>query len=292
MLFTPLTGWPTMNKLSLVSAAARLGAAIAVFVLAILVFRHLEVNGPTVTVAGPVTTCSGLNRTYSPELCPTDSTCTRGYYVSELDACTNVTVFTGTACSNTCYESEAESTVCSDDGTCEGDTADCRGYCTTNASCVTAIPFDTDWLTEISSLNVPYVLDYQVMCTYGQCQLAILDWFYQLRVGDYGAEVGSRLLCKDFLSVDFPTERLGCLDIEWFLLDTNLTDTIENNTVVTLPNQFRMCTFRYMCAPFDETLFNKRSAASPLSIVATTAATLLDGVMSRVREYARRAAVV
>ncbi len=252
---------------------------IVVFVITVLVFRHVSTE-PAPSVAPNCT----LNRTTSAS-CPAESECRLSAYDTDLTACIPALATTGTACTDACYASDAESTACEGDGSCVGQPSDCRGFCTTNASCVSSIPFNTEWLTLITdNANVPYVLDYQVTCTLGQCLLFTLDWYWQKFLNQTGVIASAALQCKDFLDDSFVEERDKCIETEAFLLDVNITDPVENNTLTTLPNQFRMCTFRYTCSRFNMTLpFNTKRA---MVTSEERAFELLSRVRHRIADYA------
>jgi hypothetical protein len=233
-----------------------------VILVLLLVFYYGPFKATRRVTASP---CSSVTYTLNASCVPPieTSTCTVGYRVSaEIDACVQQQAAPNTTCTNECYVSEATTTTCDSHGECKGQVTECRGYCTTDEECDTAIPYDTRWDDTLAYFeeNERIVWSNRSMCVFNRCTLAVLDMFEKEPASNYPVNIGSWAECQDYLEPDFVAERQNCIRIERYLIDTNLTapQYYENNTET--PSQFSLCMYYYACADLNQTAIGLASA--------------------------------
>jgi hypothetical protein len=229
-----------------------------VFVL-VLVYFLLNTFRVPAPCEAPVCSDASSNVTDTiADECFTANNCSLPYYYAAENVCRPLAAPAGTACQDACYEDGAESTQCDAHGVCTGNATDCRGHCTLDSQCNTTIPLNSFWLPESGNLfdGLQLLWNYLYECQYNKCELFTLDLYYESEAGNTARVVTAYAGCLDFLDTTWSEERASCLIVEDFLLDTNFTNAFyppEN-----LQTQYRMCTFMYACATFNETAYTKK----------------------------------
>lgn len=237
---------------------------ILVLVIIFFIFEMgARAGGGAVSTAPTEVVLIGATRAES-EDCITDEPCKRHFKYTESDVCEHVFEPVNTTCSNNCYIDDAELT-CSATGRCTGAITDCRGYCTTNADCVEAIPLSSLWDDAVATWD-----DYEAIkwrhdhiCELNRCSLFLVLMFADPNhalSGDYAQPVGV-VPCIDFLNSTYAAESGQCLTINQHMMYTNITNiAIINNTDIESPPQFHMCTYYTNCAPLNATALELISA--------------------------------
>lgn len=190
--------------------------------------------------------------------------CRSAYFVPSLNACLNTLAPGGTPCTNACYRADANTTTCDATGACVGsDVTECRGHCSTDADCATAIPLNPFWLTLNATDNERIFLNYRHVCYLNKCELFTLDRYWQTQTGNFGMPVAGYNRCDDYLLPSFVQERRQCLTMSRYLLSPNLTNpNFYPPGITATTSQFSMCLFYHDCAPINQTAIVKRSSSS------------------------------
>lgn len=190
--------------------------------------------------------------------CSDSNDCTRDFLFVEADFCEHILEPPGTPCDNTCYVENAATTTCSRTGMCSGNITECRGHCTTDADCVTAIPFDPAWLTNHARAgwnNFEYVVvKERHICELNRCVAFVFHMFVNPDTVNYAQPIGAFSNCDAFLLPSFVEERVNCLTMQRALLAVNVTDVSQFMPAeVNSPPQFSMCSYYYNCAALNQT---------------------------------------
>lgn len=206
--------------------------------------------------------------------CSTPNPCEVGYYIP-IDAlaqdergpgaCVHEQAVGGTTCDNKCYVANANSTTCDGAGGCTGDVTECGGYCTAAADCNATMPINADWVGVLSSPDFDsatrYVFwRYDYECYYNRCVLSMLVRYWgSNRTMDHQAAAALDT-CNDFLNATFVADKGDCLQSEFFLLASNMTNASHYEGTTAYPSQYGMCTLWYDCATMNQTaMVAKRS---------------------------------
>jgi hypothetical protein len=209
-------------------------------------------------------------RTVSATACPgaVNNTCIKAYLLPEYDACEKVYAAVNTTCENSCYRTDATSTVCDGNGHCEGDYADCAGTCDDASQCELALPVSAYWddiyysttllryTTTVTAYPAIHSKHYE--CLFNQCQLHILSAYVDSvdpnTVEQSFIPLGAAISCLQYLHPDFVRSHAGCIEQSWDLLDPNITNhlyPVQNYTEGYM--QFRMCKLTYACSALNAT---------------------------------------